>query len=78
MNQQKSSIDRRNFLRLTGLTGAGLIMGMGVKADGSAIIENITAASNEFELSPLVMIDQAGVVTIFNTKPEIGQGTYQS
>lgn len=78
MNQQKSSIDRRNFLRLTGLTGAGLIMGMGVKADGSAIIENITAANNAFELSPLVMIDQSGVVTIFNTKPEIGQGTYQS
>lgn len=78
MTQQKTSIDRRNFLRLTGLTGAGLIMGMGVKADGATIIENITAANNAFELSPLVMIDQAGVVTIFNTKPEIGQGTYQS
>ena len=78
MTQQKSSIDRRNFLRLTGLTGAGLIMGMGVKADGTSIIENITAAGNAFELSPLVMIDQTGVVTIFNTKPEIGQGTYQS
>lgn len=78
MNQQNSQINRRNFLRLTGLTGAGLIMGLGVRADGTSIIENIGASAASFELSPLVMIDQTGLVTIFNTKPEIGQGTYQS
>lgn len=78
MNQQNSQINRRNFLRLTSLTGAGLVMGLGVKADGTSIIENLGASTASFELSPLVMIDQTGLVTIFNTKPEIGQGTYQS
>ncbi len=78
MNQQNSQINRRNFLRLTSLTGAGLVMGLGVKADGTSIIENLSASTASFELSPLVMIDQTGLVTIFNTKPEIGQGTYQS
>lgn len=78
MTPQNTSINRRNFLRLTSLTGAGLVMGMGLKADGSSIIENLGTSTNAFELSPLVMIDQSGLVTIFNTKPEIGQGTYQS
>jgi isoquinoline 1-oxidoreductase beta subunit len=78
MNQQNSQINRRNFLRLTSLTGAGLVMGLGVKADGISIIENLGTSTASFELSPLVMIDQTGLVTIFNTKPEIGQGTYQS
>lgn len=78
MTPQNTSINRRNFLRLTSLTGAGLVMGMGLKADGSSIIENLGTTTNAFELSPLVMIDQSGLVTIFNTKPEIGQGTYQS
>jgi isoquinoline 1-oxidoreductase beta subunit len=78
MTPQNTSINRRNFLRLTSLTGAGLVMGMGLKADGSSIIENLGTSTNAFELSPLVMIDQNGLVTIFNTKPEIGQGTYQS
>ena len=78
MNQQNSQINRRNFLRLTGLTGAGLVMGLGVKADGVSVIENLGTSTAAFELSPLVMIDQTGLVTIFNTKPEIGQGTYQS
>ena len=78
MNQQNSQINRRNFLRLTSLTGAGLVMGLGVKADGLSVIENLGTSTASFELSPLVMIDQTGLVTIFNTKPEIGQGTYQS
>lgn len=78
MNQQNSQINRRNFLRLTSLTGAGLVMGLGVKADGVSVIENLGTSTASFELSPLVMIDQTGLVTIFNTKPEIGQGTYQS
>jgi isoquinoline 1-oxidoreductase beta subunit len=78
MNQQNSQINRRNFLRLTSLTGAGLVMGLGVKADGLSVIENLGTSNASFELSPLVMIDQTGLVTIFNTKPEIGQGTYQS
>ncbi|WP_439506136.1 molybdopterin cofactor-binding domain-containing protein [Sediminibacterium sp.] len=78
MNQQNSQINRRNFLRLTSLTGASLVMGLGVKADGISVIENLGTSAASFELSPLVMIDQTGLVTIFNTKPEIGQGTYQS
>jgi isoquinoline 1-oxidoreductase beta subunit len=61
MNQQNSQINRRNFLRLTSLTGAGLVMGLGVKADGLSVIENLGTSTASFELSPLVMIDQTGL-----------------
>ncbi len=78
MKENISSIDRRNFIRLTGLTGAGLALGLSAKSGGIAEVENLTSAAASFELTPYVIIDNTGHITIFNTKPEIGQGVYQS
>ena len=72
------NIDRRKFLKLSGITGAGLMLGLSTKANGITSIVSITDASSSFELTPFVMIENTGVITIFNPKPEIGQGTYQS
>ncbi|HJV20304.1 MAG TPA: molybdopterin cofactor-binding domain-containing protein [Sediminibacterium sp.] len=78
MNQSTSQINRRHFLRLTGITGAGLVMGLSSRANGVEMVENLTNALESFELHPLVVIEKSGLITIYNSKPEIGQGTFQS
>ncbi len=78
MHKQIANIDRRNFLRLSGITGVGLALGFSTKANGSQFIENLATAGGSFELSPFVVIESTGQITIFNRNPEIGQGTFQS
>jgi len=78
MHTPITNIDRRNFLRLSGITGVGLVLGLSAKADGTATIENLSAAGESFELTPFVVIEKSGQITIFNPKPEMGQGTFQS
>ncbi|HEX7902783.1 MAG TPA: xanthine dehydrogenase family protein molybdopterin-binding subunit [Chitinophagaceae bacterium] len=79
MQKSASTINRRNFIRLTGITGAGLVLGISVKGNsGIAEIANLSSSVASFELTPFVIIEKSGVITIFNTKPEIGQGTFQS
>ncbi|MFY9465217.1 MAG: molybdopterin cofactor-binding domain-containing protein [Sediminibacterium sp.] len=78
MNQSTTQINRRNFLRLTGITGAGLVMGLSSRANGVEMVENLTNALESFELHTLVVIEKSGLITIYNSKPEIGQGTFQS
>ncbi|MBL7761085.1 MAG: xanthine dehydrogenase family protein molybdopterin-binding subunit [Sediminibacterium sp.] len=78
MNQSINQINRRNFIRLTGITGAGLVMGLSSSANGVETVENLTNALESFELHPFVVIEKSGLITIYNSKPEIGQGTFQS
>jgi isoquinoline 1-oxidoreductase beta subunit len=76
MNTSLPNIDRRNFLRISGITGAGLVFGL--SASGETAVEELTAAGEIFEITPFVIIEKTGQITIFNTRPEIGQGTFQS
>ncbi len=73
MHKQITNIDRRNFLRLSGITGVGLALGFSTKANGSQLIENLATAGGSYELSPFVVIESTGQITIFNRNPEIGQ-----
>ncbi len=76
MNTSLPNINRRNFLRISGITGAGLVLGL--SASGETAVEELTAAGEIFEINPFVIIEKTGQITIFNTRPEIGQGTFQS
>ena len=76
MEQVISKINRRNFLKLTGITSAGFIIGLSLKGNGIATVGKGEIAP--YGLTPFVMIEQDGTITIFNPKPEMGQGTYQS
>jgi len=78
MTYIKSNIDRRNFIRLTGITSTALILGLSGKANSIAAIENLSAVADPFELGAYIMINKNGEITLFNSKPEIGQGTFQS
>jgi isoquinoline 1-oxidoreductase beta subunit len=76
-------ITRRNFIRISGMTGAVLALGFSFgwngKKDGVAI-ENMSELDPETakELNPFILIDSKGTIVLISHKPEMGQGTYQS
>jgi len=73
-------ISRRDFLKLSGTTGAVLALGYIFPGNGkSAFLENLSSkAPFTGELTPFVIIDSSGTITLMLHKPEMGQGTYQS
>ena len=73
-------INRRNFLRFSTLSGAALILGIpSVSAENTTpVITNLSEAVDFYNLSPFVIIEKSGKITIFNQRPEMGQGTFQS
>ena len=79
MQQNSSSINRRKFIQVSGITGVGLVLGLSVRGNnGLTEVLNLANTSSSFELTPFVIIEKSGAITIFNTRPELGQGTFQS
>lgn len=77
--QYSTSIDRRSFIRLTGITGAAFVLGLNsAKSNGIREILNLSGRSDLYRLTPYIIIEKSGQITIMNPKPEMGQGTYQS
>lgn len=81
-------IDRRNFLKAAGLTGAAFALGLPATDAVASPILNLStdpgtvrpeaALAESSELTPYVIIEKSGRITIMNPRPEIGQGTFQS
>lgn len=69
-----NSISRRNFIKNAGGTGIALFLGISVKGIPVSTCQ-ITTAKN---FTPYILVESNGNITIFNTKPEMGQGTFQS
>jgi isoquinoline 1-oxidoreductase beta subunit len=84
----QTAIDRRGFLKAAGLTGAAFALGLssteaiagpvlnlsaqpGLAQPGAALLESV-------ELTPFIIIEKSGRITLMNPRPEIGQGTFQS
>lgn len=79
MEETLSNINRRNFLKFTGITGAGLIIGLSFKSNnGFAEVTKPGDDAALYDLTPFIMIEKSGAITIFNPRPEMGQGTFQS
>jgi isoquinoline 1-oxidoreductase subunit beta len=77
--QTTKNIDRRNFLKLSGLTGAALVLGLNSKAaDITSRVLNLSTADSTLELTPFVIIEKSGLITIMNPRPDMGQGTFQA
>src|SRR5688572_7598219 len=66
---RSATLDRRSFLKLTGLAGGGLVLAFytGAPAEGAA-------AAQEFVPNAFIRIGSDGRILIFNKGPEIGQG----
>jgi len=77
-----SNLSRREFIRISGMTGAVFVLGYAASCIGkkNSSLVNLSeldlATAREF--SPFIMIDANGTVALNAFKPEIGQGTYQS
>ena len=62
-------LDRRGFLKLTGLAGGGLVLAFSMNREAGA-----AEAGAEFSPNAFLRISPKGVITIYNKGPEIGQG----
>lgn len=77
---ETKNISRRNFIKLSGMTGAVLSLGFYFPANAKeAEIINVETASNTgIDLNAWISIDTSGKVTITNHRAEMGQGSFQS
>ncbi len=80
MNKKKSTIDRRSFLRVSALTGGGLIIGFNMFTACKPSVKPPTDLSklNFNDFNAFIKIANNGMVTIFAPNPEIGQGVKTS
>ncbi len=77
--KQIINIDRREFLRISGISGAALVLGFPSKAvKATAHVMSLNEMDDPFKLTPFVIIEKTGAITIMNPQPEMGQGTFQS
>ena len=69
-----SEISRRHFIKTTSTAGVALWLGISHKGYASTTANAATAKN----FTPLILVESDGHITIYNTKPEMGQGTFQS
>jgi isoquinoline 1-oxidoreductase subunit beta len=79
----KKMISRRNFIKVSGMSGAVLALGFSYGCSGGkgeAVLENVSAFDSKTakEISPFILIDSKGAIVLMAHKPEMGQGTFQS
>lgn len=76
----RKNISRRNFIKVSSMTGAALTLGFHIPAAGKAatILKPVSAAAMGIELNAWISIDTDGKVTIVNHRSEMGQGSFQS
>ncbi|HUJ44998.1 MAG TPA: xanthine dehydrogenase family protein molybdopterin-binding subunit [Opitutaceae bacterium] len=77
MNPPGTLLDRRSFLRVSGLAGGGLLLGLYLR-NGSRALAAMEQSAAEFEPNAFIRITPDGVVTLISKIPEIGQGVKTS
>jgi isoquinoline 1-oxidoreductase beta subunit len=83
MANETNNISRRNFIKISGMSGAILALGFSYGCNAKkdeALLENISEIDPKTarELSPFILIDDKGTIVLISHKPEMGQGTFQS
>ncbi len=80
MSKINTTIDRRSFLKVSGLTGGGMIIGFNFftacKPEAAPAID--ISKLNFHDFNGFIKIADNGMVTIFAPNPEIGQGVKTS
>lgn len=80
MQTTDKNLSRRNFIRLSSMTGAALTIGYampGLANEAAEIVTAQKAAEQGIELTAWISIDKTGKVTILNHRSEMGQGSFQ-
>jgi isoquinoline 1-oxidoreductase beta subunit len=79
MKTKAHTIDRREFIKLSAVSGAFLAVGCLPSPGKETKIVNLADASGlGKEINQYIFINDAGKITLFNHRPEMGQGTFQS
>lgn len=68
---------RRDFLKVSGLTSFGLVLGVSSFAK-NAVVTKIAPAAIKLEINPFIIIDTAGNISLINPRPDMGQGSTQA
>ncbi|QJD79244.1 molybdopterin cofactor-binding domain-containing protein [Spirosoma rhododendri] len=73
-------VSRRNFLKVSGLTGVMLSLGLYLpaRAEEAEIINTAGTANLGTDMNAWIRIDALGKVTITDHRAEMGQGSYQA
>lgn len=69
--------NRREFLKKTGAASFGLALGFHSVAGNDQVIK-LDQQVFIHELNPFIIIDTAGNITLVNSRPDMGQGSYQA
>ena len=69
---QGIAMERRRFLRLTSITGGGLVLASVLPGVSRAAEDAVLVASEE--LNAFIQVDREGRITIYSANPEMGQG----
>lgn len=77
---EAKELSRRKFIRMTGLSGAAVLLGLYLPVNGkeAKILGASDADASEIELFAWVRIDTSGKVTLISHRAEMGQGVYHS
>ena len=76
----QNKVSRRNFIKVSGITGAALTLGLYTPTKGAEleVLKTDMAKNLGVELNAWISIDTAGKVTIMNHRAEMGQGAFQA
>jgi len=77
-DDKHNDISRRKFLKLSGLTGPGLIIGFNLISKHAVGADSSVPATNDFEPNVFLRIGSDGSIVIKAKNPEIGQGVKTS
>jgi isoquinoline 1-oxidoreductase beta subunit len=72
-------IHRREFIRLSAMSGVVLALGLATHDDRKRRIVNLSAVTDPGKaINAYIFIDRSGKITLYNHRPEMGQGTFQA
>lgn len=71
-----TQLSRRSFIKHAG--GAGVALWLGISAKGNPLKASTIPGAGAKNFTPYILVESNGGITIYNTKPEMGQGTFQS
>jgi isoquinoline 1-oxidoreductase beta subunit len=75
---EAAKVSRRNFIKITGLAGGGLVLAMGLGSTAQKALAQAKPAAASFDANPFVQIKTDGTVVLFAKNPEVGQGVKTS
>src|SRR6187200_3108095 len=78
MTHQKTSINRRSFLKSSALAGGGLMISFSCLAEFGDKVNKLDLSDQWYELTGYIKITLDNIIKIFNPNPEFGQNVMTS